>query len=65
MNLSRSARVVAERHRPTRILEVHNRDEGEAFKSLLLPVGYRFETLDGTPLDANEPLPNHVVAPCD
>jgi FkbM family methyltransferase len=62
VELVKGARAVAERHTPVWVLEVHNVNEEVAFKQLLLPLGYRFESLDRTPVLPAGPLPNHVIA---
>jgi FkbM family methyltransferase len=65
VELVKGARTVAEKHRPIWILEVHNQEEETAFKNLLLPLGYRFESLSSEPITADQSLPNHVIALCD
>lgn len=65
VELVRGARTVAEKHRPIWILEVHNHEEETAFKNLLVPLGYRFESLNSESIATDQGLPNHVIALCD
>ncbi len=65
VDLVRGARTVAEKHRPIWILEVHNHEEETAFKNLLVPLGYRFESPNSEPIATDQGLPNHVIALCE
>jgi FkbM family methyltransferase len=59
------ARKATEIYKPVWIIEVHDREEERAFKELLLPLGYHFESLDQRMIDPDGGLPEHVIAVCD